>query len=640
MFNIYSYVHRNEEVNLFPDADDEIVQQVTQLPAGKPKIIARPYTSASYDIPPTDTLGSDGNNAFSNDNILRHISSKEDIMKELALLYVRKKLSLSAVGAIAKLIVALGHDIPIDPRTILQTTNTPIRNKSFHHFSLKNGLLQKLKKGMIGSGNLTIKCQINIDGTPVFKTNSVDLWPILCRVVNSLDSSPFVISIFAGKGKPPSLEEYLRPFLTEMIQLQSEGVEFESKCYSVEIISFVCDAPARQFLKVITGHGGYGGCERCSQTGVFDPVYHCMTFPELVDISLRTDDTFRYQIHKNHHKGNSPLLDLNINMISSFPLDYMHLVLLGVFKRLLTIWTGDWSKKHYQHRLGTWDKTQLEKRLRRIRHSYPEEFHRITITLKYPKQLKANELRTILLYTGPVLFKGILSSEKYIHFLYLHLAIRILCSPTLSKTYSHLARSSLQYFAFQFGEIYGKNHLIYNVHSLIHIVDDCEIHGTLDSSSAFPFETFLGQMKMLVRSPNKVLAQIVKRISELEHVSQLESASKKSIFDHERPVDMLRTLKHHVKPSTKKDSFYLCENGMVIKVTGFSNTQISFKPFILRGDFFSKPVKSTNLYISKSSGMEEKIETALIDDLQLHSKCWVIPTAKGCCIVPILHHSI
>jgi hypothetical protein len=101
---------------------------------------------------------------------------------------------------------------------------------------------------------------------------------------------PFTVSLFAGKGKPSNLEEFLWPFPTELIQLQSEVLEFESKViYAVEITSFVCDAPARQFLKNITRHGGYGGYERCSQTGVFDLVYHCLTFPELVDVFLWTD---------------------------------------------------------------------------------------------------------------------------------------------------------------------------------------------------------------------------------------------------------------------------------------------------------------------------------------------------------------
>ena len=236
-----------------------------------------------------------------------------------------------------------------------------------------------------------------------------------------------------GKRNLQILRNILDLFLEEIIQLQHQDLEFEGNLYKVEIASLVCDAPARQFLKAITGHVGYGGCERCNQEGVHDQVYHCMTFPELIDVSLRTDKSFRCKVHKNHHKGTSPLLDLNINIISCFPLGYMHLVLLGVFKRLLTIWTGDWSKKHFKHKLGTWERAKLERRIHRIRLSYPEEFQCIPTTFKCTGQLKANELRTLLLYTGPVIFKGVLSKEKYEHFIYLHLAIRILCSSTLYK---------------------------------------------------------------------------------------------------------------------------------------------------------------------------------------------------------------
>ena len=65
-----------------------------------------------------------------------------------------------------------------------------------------------------------------------------------------------------------------------------------------------------------------------------------MVFPELQNFVLRTDNSFRKSIHKNHHVGESLFKKLKIDMISTFPLDYMHLVLLGVFKRLIIIWTG------------------------------------------------------------------------------------------------------------------------------------------------------------------------------------------------------------------------------------------------------------------------------------------------------------
>ena len=44
-----------------------------------------------------------------------------------------------------------------------------------------------------------------------------------------------------------------------------------------------------------------------------------------METALRTDESFA--------TGDSPLSDLNIGMISVFPLDYMHLCLLGVTKK-------------------------------------------------------------------------------------------------------------------------------------------------------------------------------------------------------------------------------------------------------------------------------------------------------------------
>lgn len=40
------------------------------------------------------------------------------------------------------------------------------------------------------------------------------------------------------------------------------------KKFKLQIHSFVCDTPARKFLKSIVGHGGYGACERCETYGI------------------------------------------------------------------------------------------------------------------------------------------------------------------------------------------------------------------------------------------------------------------------------------------------------------------------------------------------------------------------------------
>ena len=106
---------------------------------------------------------------------------------------------------------------------------------------------------------------------------------------------------------------------------------------------------------------------------------------------------------------------------------------------------------------------------------------------------KAVEFRTFLLYSGPVVLKGFLSDEQYEHIF-------------------------LKLFSNEFGVIYGRHQLIYNVHSLSHLENDCRmLNEPLDCFSAFPFGNFLGRLKVLLRGTKRPLAQLKKRLSEIDN---------------------------------------------------------------------------------------------------------------------------
>ena len=62
-----------------------------------------------------------------------------------------------------------------------------------------------------------------------------------------------------------------------------------------------------------------------------------MTFPE-TNSSLRCDLDFDSMVDEDHHLGSSPLAGKGIGMVSQFVLDYMHLVCLGVMRRMLLTW--------------------------------------------------------------------------------------------------------------------------------------------------------------------------------------------------------------------------------------------------------------------------------------------------------------
>ncbi|VDP19794.1 unnamed protein product [Schistosoma margrebowiei] len=58
-----------------------------------------------------------------------------------------------------------------------------------------------------------------------------------------------------------------------------------------------------------------------------------MTFPN--EYTLQTNDGFRQQIQYIRHQSHSILEVLPINIISTFPLDSMNMVYLGVTKNLV-----------------------------------------------------------------------------------------------------------------------------------------------------------------------------------------------------------------------------------------------------------------------------------------------------------------
>lgn len=81
--------------------------------------------------------------------------------------------------------------------------------------------------------------------------------------------------------------------------------------------------PARSFMKLTKGHGGYSACEQCTVRGIRK--HRRMVYLD-VDSPERTDNSFCNMEDQEHHIERSVLLTIVslINMITSFVLDYMH----------------------------------------------------------------------------------------------------------------------------------------------------------------------------------------------------------------------------------------------------------------------------------------------------------------------------
>ncbi|KYN30150.1 hypothetical protein ALC57_00391 [Trachymyrmex cornetzi] len=182
-------------------------------------------------------------------------------------------------------------------------------------------------------------------------------------------------------------------------------------------------------------------------------------------------------------------------MVKDFPSDPMHLLYLGIVKALVV---NMWCYGKPRCKLSS-------SQILEVLASLAKQKCCVPFTC---------ELRTFVLYTGPVVLKSVFDTDKYVNFLVLHVAIIILSNSKHMKLYLDYAKSLLKYFVQTFIILYGKQKASHNVHNLLHLYDDALKFGTLQEFSAFPFENYLQKILKMIGNNEKPLEQIVCRINE------------------------------------------------------------------------------------------------------------------------------
>ena len=110
--------------------------------------------------------------------------------------------------------------------------------------------------------------------------------------------------------------------------------------------------------------------------------------------------------------------------------------------------------------------------------SCPRDFDRKPRKFEDWYKYKATELRRLLPYDGIVAFQEKLNEDVMEIFLLLHCAIYILSSPYLLPLYINEAEGFLCEFVERSAALFGAHFVTYNVHSMLHLRDECREHGT------------------------------------------------------------------------------------------------------------------------------------------------------------------
>lgn len=322
-----------------------------------------------------------------------------------------------------------------------------------------------------------------------------------------------IAGVFKGQQKPSNPFDFFEKFVEEIVTICAEGgIVIHDRRLPLHIRCFIADAPARAMVLNHYGHTSSNACSKCKVEG-----HRCeeigyrgiMVFPG-IRYSVRTDEEYNNIVDEDHHKGPSPLHSI-LGLVTQVPFEPLHLIYLGNVKKVLhTLIQG----KYGLQKLNRRQLDILDSRMMVLKLYCPTEFNRRPNKLNMFHHFKGTELRQFLLYISSAILENVLHEEYYEHFILLHCVIRILSCDNITDDMYIFCQEVLETYVTMCEHLYGERYVSYNVHGLLHIVDDVKKLGCLESFSAFTYENNMPQFRKYIRKPHFTLQQFYKRMQE------------------------------------------------------------------------------------------------------------------------------
>ncbi|KAG8174474.1 hypothetical protein JTE90_015746 [Oedothorax gibbosus] len=403
--------------------------------------------------------------------------------------------------------------------------SVPTPNNTLSDFKDGSAFTKLINKGLFNTST-DLSVTFNTDGSPIYKSVKNTLWPIQFRL-NELPLDErfeshrnLVAGLWFGR-KEPVMPTFFTPFLKEAMVLGSEGLEWcgygESKRNSkVFFVLCVADSIAKPQLQNTKQFNGKFGCPYCYHPGEIIEGNQ-MRYPTHTIYPGRKNNEMRKDMEEAEETGNvvrgvkglSPFCVLPyFDVVYGFPIDCMHCCLLGVVKLCASLWTSsaNHSEEYY---LSEAKRKKVDERLRSI--TPPQCISRRPRPLSDMVHWKANEWRSWLLYYCIPSLDNILPAKYVKHIAYLATAVYCLLQKDIEKSDVEEANALLHTFVINFEKLYGKIHMNFNVHLLLHISKCVRVWGPLWLFSAFAFETGNGYLVKLVKGTKGASQQIASK---------------------------------------------------------------------------------------------------------------------------------
>ena len=323
------------------------------------------------------------------------------------------------------------------------------------------------------------------------------------------------IMIVKTEPKPDLMNLFINEFSKQANRLHTEGITItfpnEGKQVTIHFtpIFVVADSVARPILQNRLQHNGYCGCSYCYHGG-----QHVkgkgMKYPFLEkEPGLRTHKSHLQDVTnaKKHGsfvrgvKSESAFIGVpNIDMVWGFPLDYLHNALFGVTEQ---VW-DDWNK-----RLKPTQRRDIDSLLLLIQP--PRDVYRSTEKISSKSVWKATHWRSWLLFYCLPICSRYIPSNLLEHFALFVNSMFTLLKMEISEDELNTCELNLLKFVAQYEILYGIEHMTFNVHALLHLVESVRQSSPPSLTSAFPFEHNIHFCKQILNGPKSPEQQIVNK---------------------------------------------------------------------------------------------------------------------------------
>jgi len=217
----------------------------------------------------------------------------------------------------------------------------------------------------------------------------------------------------------------------------------------------------------------------------------------------------------------------------------------------------------------------------------------------------------------------------------LHFVIRLLSLQNIPNSTYAWCQEALENYFNLCEELYGDQFLSYNVHGLLHIVDDVARLGPLESYSAFCYENNMPGFRKYIRKPHLTLQQLHNRICELNdvdlapidnriHLRASQNHAEGPLLQH-LPVHLCRQFRKlklgNITFSTSlRDSYCILNNGEICIIMNIvqmeGSTIFIVKQFLIQIHLYDVGKTSDLAGVFQCSNVSDVLEAIKLTDVK------------------------